>query len=331
MKSLWLPMALVVAVAVAWSARAAEPERPWATGVPKEQQARALDLFREANGQLRDARYAAAREQYLDALAVWDHPAIHYNLALALLNLDRPVEAHEHLAQALKYGAAPLDPDKHEQAQRYQALVEKQLTRLVVLCALQDAVVRLDGHPLFVGPGRWEGMVRAGPHSIVGSRDGYVPVERSDTLIGGEAKEIELSLFRTEELTEYRRRWAPAVDWAVLGGGLVVIGGGVALRFAAVDAYARYDASVDACATVVAEGCRPHPDLTALRSGANGLQTLSVVAYALGGAAVVTGVVLAILNRPQPFLRSVTVGVSLLPPMTPGVRPEVLVSLGWRP
>ena len=40
----------------------------------------------------------------------WDHPGIHYNLALALLNMDQPVEVYQNLENAIKYGAEPLDP-----------------------------------------------------------------------------------------------------------------------------------------------------------------------------------------------------------------------------
>ena len=298
-------------------ARSAEVERPWAVGVPKEQQAKALEMFREANGKLRDAHYAAAKEEYLAALAVWDHPAIHYNLGLALLNLDQPVEAHEHLVQATRYGAAPMDQDKLEQALRYKSLVEKQLTRLSVLCALQDAVVRLDGHQLFVGPGRWEGMVRAGAHALVGTHDGYVPVERAETFVGGEAKEIELSLFRTEELTEYRRRWAPAVEWSLMAGGVALVGGGVGLHFAARSVYAQYDTSVRACSTSVSMGCAPRPEITGLKLSGDVLQALSVGAWAVGGAALVTGAVLAYLNRPLPFLRKLEVKVSVAPTLFP--------------
>ena len=318
---------LVVALAVSAAAMAqpVEADRPWASGVPREQQVKALDLFREANGKLRDAHYTAAREQYLEALKVWDHPAIHYNLALALLNLDRPLEAYEHLVRSLKYGALPLDQDKLEQGLRYKGLIEKQLTKLVVLCSLQGAVVQLDGAQLFVGPGRWEGMVRAGPHSLGAARDGYVPVAETATFVGGETKELELTLLRTEEMTEYRRRWTPAIEWSVLAGGLALIGGGVGLRFAAQDVYSTYDASVKSCATTVSAGCPPRPEIASLRARGDALQALSVTGYVVGGAAVVTGAILAYLNRPLPFLRAV--GVSIAPAPQPGAGVVVSVAL----
>jgi hypothetical protein len=297
-----------------------EPERPWARGVPKERQTVALQLFRDGNAKLRDALYRAAREKYAEALKAWDHPAIHYNLSLTLMNLDQPVEAYEHLLLALKFGAAPLDAEKMDQALRYKGLVEKQLTKLSVTCDLEGATVRVDGNQLFVGPGRWDGMVRAGPHQIVATRDGYVPVERAEVLVGGDAKQLALTLYRTEDLTEYRRLWPAAIPWVVLIGGGVVIGGSVALHAQAKGAFDAYDKGVTGCAQPETLGCVPRTDLAGLRTQGQTLQTLAFIGYVLGGAAAVTGGVLAYLNRPLPFIRTVDVAgarVTLFPTFGP--------------
>jgi tetratricopeptide (TPR) repeat protein len=296
-----------------------EAERPWARGVPKDRQATALELFREGNTRLRDSLYKAARERYVEALKVWDHPAIHYNLALCLLNLDQPVEAYEHLRRALEYGAAPLDAEKLDQALRYKSLVEKQLTRLTLRCELEGAAVRVDGALAFTGPGRWEGMVRAGPHSVVASREGYVPFERAENLVGGAALELDVKLFRTEDLTEYRRLWPAPVPWVIAGAGVALVGGGVGLHLGARSDFEAWDRGIAACAASEATGCVPHPDLTALRARGDALQALAFTSYALGGAALVTGAVLVYVNRLQPFLRTVdSAKVSLAPMLGPG-------------
>ncbi len=297
-----------------------EPDRPWARGVPRDRQAAALALFRDGNAKLRDALYRAAREKYAEALKAWDHPAIHYNLSLTLLNLDQPVEAYEHLLLALKYGAAPLDAEKMDQALRYKGLVEKQLTKLSVSCDLEGATVRVDGNQLFVGPGRWDGMVRAGPHQIVATREGYVPVERAETLVGGEVKQLTLTLYRTEDLTEYRRRWPAPIPWGVLIGGGVVVAGSIALHAQAKGAFDAYDNGIKGCAQPETLGCVPRTDLTNLRAQGQTLQTLAFIGYVVGGAAVIAGGVLAYLNRPLPFIRSVDVAgarVTLLPTLGP--------------
>jgi len=312
---------LVLAAALAGAQPAGE-DRPWAKGVSRERQGTALQLFREGNAKLRDALYRVARDKYLEALKVWDHPAIHYNLSLSLMNLDQPVEAWEHLQLALKYGAAPLDADKMDQALRYRGLVEKQLTRLALSCGLEGATVRLDGNPVFTGPGKWEGMVRAGPHSVVAIHEGYVPSEKALSLVGGEQKAVEMRLFRTEDLTEYRRVMPTAVPWVVLGGGAALAGAGVGMHLAARSAFAGYDAAVTSCATnTPSKGCIGRPDITSQRATADTLQGLAWASYLVGGAAVATGAVLLYVNRPQAYIRSVEAvesAASLTPLLVPG-------------
>lgn len=310
---------VVLLCAATATALADEPERPWARGVPKERQQQALELFRDGNVKLRDALFKAARDRYVEALAVWDHPAIHYNLSLSLMNLEQPVEAYEHLLLALKYGAAPLDAEKMDQALRYKSLVEHQLTKLTVTCELAGATVRVDGNPLTLDAGRWHGMVRAGRHSIVATKDGYVPAEVAETFVGGEAKDVVLTLFRTEELTEYRRLWPVAFPWAVLAAGAVVAGTGAGLHAASRGEFDAYDRGVSACATPAAAGCVPSTELAQRRLSGQGLQAVAVTSYVVGGAALAAGAVLLYLNRPLPYVRTVEVPkVTLAPILAPG-------------
>ncbi|MCC6335347.1 MAG: hypothetical protein IT380_15325 [Myxococcales bacterium] len=311
---------LVLASAALAQGRAApEPERPWARGVSADKQKRALELFREGNAALKESLFVKAAQVYRDALALWDHPAIHYNLALALVNLDQPVETFEHLEAALKYGAAPLDADKFEQAQRYKTLIEKQLSRVDVRCDLDGAEVKFDGKPVFTAPGRWQGVVRSGPHSVSATRDGYLPFEQSVRLLGAELKVFDVTLMRAEDLTEYRRLWPAWIPWAVVAGGAIVTGTSVGLHLAARSGYQSYDQGIQGCLDPVTGGCTPSLELSQKKSSADSLQAVAIVGYAVGGAALVTGAVLVYLNRLQPFQKSVNVGpqVTLVPSLGP--------------
>ena len=78
--------------------------RPGAQGVSPADQKTALLAFREGNGLLNDGLFARAAETYKGALTHWKHPAIYYNLSLALMNLDQPVEAYESMENATKFG-----------------------------------------------------------------------------------------------------------------------------------------------------------------------------------------------------------------------------------
>src|SRR5690349_6782060 len=77
--------------------------KPWAQGVPEAKQKQATALFKEGNALLRDSFFKQAVDKYREAITYWDHPAIHYNLAIALINLDQPLEVYASLQKALKY------------------------------------------------------------------------------------------------------------------------------------------------------------------------------------------------------------------------------------
>ena len=85
--------------------------RPWARGVSEQNQRRANELVQEGNALIKESFFAQAVAKYREALEHWDHPGVHYNLALALLTLDEPVATHRHLSEAMKYGAAPIGQD----------------------------------------------------------------------------------------------------------------------------------------------------------------------------------------------------------------------------
>lgn len=294
-------------------------DRPWAKGVPEAERTRALELFREGNGLLKDSIFAQAATRYREALKHWDHPAIHYNLVLALLTLDQPLEVREHLEKAMRYGAEPLDADKFEQARAYKALVEGQLARVKVTCEVEGASVVMDGRPLFVAPGKFEGWVRAGPHTIVATREGYLTYQDSPTLVPGKVVEIPVKLYRSEDLTQYRRRFGAWLPWTVMGAGAAVALGGGVMHMTARNDIRAFDAGITECG-----GCVPSVEMTSQLSRGQGMQSYALGGYALGGAAVATGAILLYLNQPQLVqltpeeLNESGVSVSVAPILAPG-------------
>lgn len=278
------------------SSATSEAERPWAKGVSKEQQEAALTLFREANALVKESIFVQANEKYRKALALWDHPAIHYNLALALMNLDQPVEVHEHLVAALRFGPDPLEAEKFEYARNYKVLVEKQLARVDISCDTPGTTVTLDGNTLFVAPGRYSGLVRPGAHSIVATKEGYLPTDQSRTLLPGETTALDLKMFTSDDLIQYRRKWPAAVPWLVVGAGVAVGAGSGWFHFQARNNFRTLDTGVTDCG-----GCFLTPALDTNLNRARNYQTLAIGGYAVGGAALLTGAVLVYLNQPQPF------------------------------
>ena len=125
---------LVVAsiLALALTRVAAADDKPWAAGVSDAEQQKALAIYREGNAEFEESRYAQALTKYREALKHWDHPAIRFNMAVCLINLQQPLEAFEHLEAGMKYGAAPLGPELYAQGVTYKKLLDGQLTHLKV-------------------------------------------------------------------------------------------------------------------------------------------------------------------------------------------------------
>lgn len=274
--------------------------RPWAVSVPLERQQAAAERFEEGNALLRDGLFVQASERYRDALGHWDHPGIHYNMALALLNLDQPLEVHAHLTAAMKYGPAPLDQTKFEQVQRYRTLVEKQLARIEVVCLDPGAVVKLDGNVLFRSPGRYAALVRPGTHTVTAAKLGFATTQRTKTLLPGEPTKFDLRLYTSDQLIEYRRPWPLWGPLTVVGAGAAILTTGVVLGVHAQRRFEDYDQRLErdpTCRT----GCVPSDDVQDRKDEGETFQRWSTISYVAGGGVLAGGVVLLILNRSVPF------------------------------
>jgi hypothetical protein len=279
-----------------------EEDRPWAKGVSPDEQQKALALFNEGNNLLRDALFPKAVEKYREALAHWDHPAIHYNLALALVNLDQPVEMYEALDKAMSFGAAPLDADKFDRAKGYKILVEKQLALVEYSIATPGAVVLFDGKQILDGPGTWTQRVRAGAHLVVARAPGYSPTRLSQRMEGGDTTRLDLKLFTDEELTRYKRRYPTWLPWTVVGASVAILGVGGILHIQARDGFDAYDQAIRECSEGQATGgCTPAPSVFDKKSSAETKQTVAFTMYGVGTLALAGGIVLVILNQPSAY------------------------------
>ncbi len=281
--------------------------RPWAAGVPADKQRAALEKFREGNARLNDGLFADAVKRYREALASWDHPAIHYNLALALLNLDQPIEVHDSLQKATRFGEAPLEKEKFDHAQKYLKLVEQQIAAVEVTCKKPGAKISVDGKEVFTvdatgGGGHFKGRVRIGKHTFVAEKPGYNAEVEAPFIGPGETYRIELRLYTAEELTRYRRKWdATWMPYAVLGGGVVLGLVSGLLSVSAQSSYDEFDSAVTQCnADNNMMGC-VDPSVMELRDSGDSKKTMSYVTLGIAGGAVLTGAVMAYLNRREAY------------------------------
>lgn len=296
--------------------------RPWAQGVSQPEQQSALKLFHDGNVSLNDGLFAKAADNYREALKHWDHPAIHYNLALAQMNLDQTIDAYDNMQAAVKFGEAPLQSkDKFDNAKQYIVLLEKQVATVSVACDKTGAKVSLDGKEVFVAPGKYETRVLTGKHQFVAEKQGYTTRINAPYIGPGEKFRIELKLYTAEELTRYHRKWdATWVPWTVIGAGAVIAFGGALSEFSANSTYEQYDHKIALC-NMNNQGCPSSKELTDLKSSGDSKKTLGFVGYGVGAGAILVGAALAYINRPEAYqIRAEELNdekVSVTPILTP--------------
>ena len=290
-----------------------EKLRPWAEGVPTDKQENALRLFQEGNKLLRDSLFIKAAELYREALANWDHPAIHYNLALSLITLDQPKAVYQSLEKAMAYGPEPLEAENFQRAVNYKTLVSQLLAKVEIVCDVPGAEVSLDGTTLFVGPGKWSDLVRIGEHNIVARRQGYLPTNETRRFAPQEEATINLKLFTIEDVTVYRRKWAAWKPYAVLGGGAAVAAIGGIVHLSAASSMTAFNDGIRECG-----GCVPDSSLSAKRDSARTKETIAYLSYAVGVSAITAGAVLAYINREKAYRdESAVSGVAIVPTIAP--------------
>lgn len=284
-------VATIVLVLGTSTARA--DDKPWAAGVPKDQQAAALKLYREGNTLFEQDLYPAALERYQRALADWDHPAIHYNAAVCLIRLDRILEAYDHLDRALRFGDAPLGKDLHAEARGYEKLLARQVGTVEVAVDEPGAEVTLDGQPLFVAPSRVTRRLLTGSHQVVATKEGFVTETRPLTLGPAAREVVTIELVRPAASRRLTRRWPAWKPYAAVGGGALIASLGVPLYFAARGNFDGYDDAIERMPLGTA------PDVATLRTldRARLQRAASYGAFAVGGAVIATGLVLVFANQ----------------------------------
>jgi len=287
---------LLIALALAYTSVVAADDSPWSRGVTDEQKHAAQDLLEQGNQLMLVSRFKEAVPIYERALASWDHPAIRFNLVKALIGLDKVLEAADNLDKALAYGAAPLEEQVYNEALNYQRLLENQIATIEVRCDQPGVRIGLDGKSTLTCPGAREIRVLPGQHSLVGAGPNSLTDVRDVTLIGGTHT---TESFHLRAPGEPVRRWAVWKPWTVVGGGAAIAVTGVVFNLLARsnrdDLHARTEAQ---CGV---RGCDParyeELGLRALEDRVNSYNTVSMVALGVGGAAMIAGGVLVMLNR----------------------------------
>jgi hypothetical protein len=280
-------------------------EFDYSTGVSQENQDKANKLMDEGNHYVKLYSFEKAANKFREALKYWDHPAARYNVAYCLAHTDQPVEMKQHLEAAITMGIDNLDKVKAEYAKSYLAMLKKKLVNLTVTCKVPGASVEVDGVPVLIGPGEYSGTYRAGPHSIVATKPGSLPSTTSRDFQGGDSVKVDIPVVTLEEVTGQKRRWARWKPWSVVAGGAALAITGGVLHYSGHGSLSDFDDGVK----------NDHGSTEKSSIGrANRMQKTAMGSYIAGGAAMVTGAVLVLMNQPKPALKEY--GVKITPMAT---------------
>ena len=275
--------------------------KPWTVGVTPAQRAAAEALLAEGNQHFVAAAYRQALAKYHQALERYDHPAVHFNIARTLINLDRPTEAFESIEAALRYGAEPL---KHlyQEAKNYHRLLGAQVAEVELRCRQPGVAVTMDGARVLGCPGQTRLRLRPGNHQIVARLPGYLTLTRDVVVLPGPSKPVDLHLRSIDEATMAVRPYSAWKPWAVVAGGLALVGFGTVMQLEARSNRDDYQALLsDDCSL---NPCPETGRLAALWDDARRNNAISISSLAVGGAVVATGVTFLFMNRARTVVRS---------------------------
>ena len=318
---------ILVALVLLCGLAHADDGKPWAQGVisPTSTRSEAFDLYAEGNAFFEHDRYKEALEKYDEAIKVWDHPAIRYNAAVCLINLERWIDAYDYLTAAMRFGEEPLGHDLFRQAQTHMKTVGKEVAELEVKCEEPGAQVSLDGQVLFTAPSHaTKRVLTRDPHQIVAEKNGYQTETRAIRLEPGKPTVLVLEMRPLPAHRALVRRWDKWKPWAIAasGAGVALIGVGFALVSSS--DFSKYDqeAANNFSAWMGTDKSMPpmSPDRSLHDSGARDAN-IAYGALAVGGAVAVTGFVMVLLNAPH-----------LAPMVTPAIGKEQVgatVTMRW--
>ncbi|MEZ4365097.1 MAG: PEGA domain-containing protein [Kofleriaceae bacterium] len=287
------------------------PETPWGANVPQAEKAQAIALATRGDEFFTTNEYGEAVKLYDEALTHWNHPAIHFNKTVCLMRLGRFLEADVHLKAALEYDGKALSDNDLRNAETFK----EQLARLLVKVSItttQDGVeVTLDGERLISGTGVGEKTVTPGSHALVATKPGFETLTQNLSLNPGEPYAETLVLKPAPKpATKLVRRWEKTwVPWTIAGAGAGVGLLGAGLMVIARSHMDQFNSTISSkCSSGCSQPDLPggegpdDPDLVAAydrKDQANLENTLGIGMVGVGGAAVLTGLVMVALNQPK--------------------------------
>ncbi len=296
--------ALLVLVLV-FASSTAYADAPWEQGISKAQRDRAQALFAEGNTLFAQQAHGPALAKYKEAIALWDHPLVRFNMAVTEIRMDRILAAAEDLEAALRFGDAPFSAEMYRQALDYQTLVAGRVGVIDASCDQAGAQVQLDGKPWFQCPGSQKQRVLAGEHVLVGEKPDFLTYSRRVVVTGNATATDRIQLVPLDDVVRYEYpapKWLP---WTTAGAGGAIAFGGLAFWFAGQSQMDQFEADF---ARVCPTGCSlaDQPQLARDHDSARLKGTIAVTMMASGGVLAIGGLVWGrFINKPRRIVPNV--------------------------
>ena len=265
--------------------------------------AKAARLSREAIEAWNAYEYVNALDKLNRAYKLYPDHNLLFNIGLVNQSLGRYVVALEAFERFLKRAQGPAYETAIQKARdRLQALSKK--TAIVVVRVFhRGALVTLDRQDLGKGPLTVHQRVMPGIHLLVVSQRGFVTRRARFGISAGRTRTLSVQLTRLPPniiRTKLGRRFPRWLPWTILGAGALVAAIGAPVMWKAKEDLESLDRQIQDAS----DASGGHPvSLTAkmkdLRTRAGVAFGFSVAFYTIGALGTVSGVVLAILNRPR--------------------------------
>ena len=320
---------LAMAAALTWSA-AARAQDPGAS----QQSAVAVSLFEEAQKLAAAGNHAAACPKFVEVRRTLPTAGLHLNLGDCYEHLGKLASAWGAFTEAEIIARNGRDPDREAEAVKRARAILGKLSRLTISVGagerMAGLVIKRDG--VSIGEGQWGSAVPvdAADHLVELSAPGHRSWS-THVAVGANAASVSVAVPRlAPEEAQAAPSALPSSWWTgqriagVAIGGVGVVGLAVGAVMGA-QAMGKNSESKEACQPADPDACTSAG--AALRKDAFTLAHLSTASFAVGGAALVGGVVLlATAKTPSPA--AVKSGLRAAPLVGPGLA-GVMVSGMW--
>jgi hypothetical protein len=264
-----------------------------------------------------DAAYSDALAAFRQSFTLEPSWRALNGIGLCLHALGREVEAFRTYQQLLDQFGPQLTPEQKQRAEKLKGEMDKLIARLEVSVARKGAQLTLDGEPVGTGPLTTTVLVMPGTRQLVATLEGYRPYTERVEIAAGARRRVVVTLEPLRERVVVKRekpvlerrmpRWIP---WVTAGAGVALVGAGGLLALDASGDLSDFD---DGVADSAGELPRPVEADGGAIDDAERKQAFAIGLAVAGGAAVVTGLVLAALNQPREVEKRPTSGLRIVP------------------